>query len=85
VELMGVLRALIHFVLNTAFVVIFAIIAAIVFVIAWPFWYIRQRRARARLPENALEALNERYALGHIGRSEYLQKRDNILEEQALD
>jgi uncharacterized membrane protein len=82
---MGVLRALIHFVLTTAFVVVFAVVAAIVFVIAWPFWYIRRRRARAQLPENALESLNERYALGHIGRSEYLQNRDNILQELASD
>jgi hypothetical protein len=37
--------ALIHFVWNTAFVVVFAVIAIVVFVIAWPFWYIRRRRA----------------------------------------
>ena len=80
---MGVLRALIHFVLNTAFAIVFALIAAIVFLIAWPFWYIRRKRARARLPEIALETLNERYALGHISRSEYLQNRDAILAAQA--
>jgi uncharacterized membrane protein len=54
-----------------------------VFVIAWPFWYIRRRRARERRPEIALEVLNQRYALGEIGRSEYLQNRDDILAAQA--
>jgi uncharacterized membrane protein len=53
-------RGLIHIVLN---VVVFAVIATIVFVIAWPFWYIRRRRARERRPEIALEVLNQRYAL----------------------
>jgi uncharacterized membrane protein len=70
---------LIQIVLNTAFVVVLAVIAAIVFVIAWPIWYIRRRRARARSPEIALEVLNRRYALGEIARSEYLQNRDDIL------
>ena len=60
--------ALIHIVLDTAFVVVLAVIATIVFVIAWPFWYIRRRRARERCPEIALEVLNQRYALGEIGR-----------------
>jgi uncharacterized membrane protein len=67
---------LIQIVLNTAFVVV---IAAIVFLIAWPIWYIRRRRARARSPEIALEVLNRRYALGEIARGEYLQNRDDIL------
>ena len=71
--------ALIHVVLNTALVVVLAVIATIVFVIAWPFWCIRRRRARERRPEIALEVLNQRYALGEIGRSEYLQNRDDIL------
>ena len=53
-------RGLIHIVLNTVFVVVFAVIATIVFVIAWPFWYIRRRRARERCPEIALEVLNQR-------------------------
>ena len=72
-------RGLIHIVLN---VVVFAVIATIVFVIAWPFWYIRRRRARERRPEIALEVLNQRYVLGEIGRSEYLQNRDDILAAQ---
>jgi putative membrane protein len=76
---------LIHFVLNTALVVVLAAIAAIVFVIAWPFWYIRRRLARARRPEIALEVLNQRYARGEIGRTEYLQNRDDILAAQASD
>jgi uncharacterized membrane protein len=75
--------ALIHIVLDTAFVVVLAVIATIVFVIAWPFWYIRRRRARERCPEIALEVLNQRYALGEIGRSEYLQNRDDILAAQV--
>jgi uncharacterized membrane protein len=77
------ISALIHIVLNTAFVVVLAVIATIVFVIAWPFWYIRHRRARERRPEIALEVLNQRYALGQIGRSEYLQNRDAILAAQV--
>ena len=75
--------ALIHIVLNTALVVVLAVIATIVFVIAWPFWCIRRRRARERRPEIALEVLNQRYALGEIGRSEYLQNRDDILAAQV--
>jgi uncharacterized membrane protein len=75
--------ALIHIVLNTALVVVLAVIATIVFVIAWPFWYIRRRRARERCPEIALEVLNQHYALGEIGRSEYLQNRDDILAAQV--
>jgi uncharacterized membrane protein len=75
--------ALIHIVLNTALVVVLAVIATIVFVIAWPFWYIRRRRARERRPEIALEVLNRRYARGEIGRSEYLQNRDDILAAQV--
>ena len=75
--------ALIHIVLNTALVVVLAVIATIVFVIAWPFWYFRRRRARERRPEIALEVLNQRYALGEIGRSEYLQNRDDILAAQV--
>ena len=75
-------RGLIHIVLNTVFVVVFAVIATIVFVIAWPFWYIRRRRARERRPEMALEVLNQRYALGEIGRSEYLRNQDDILAAQ---
>ena len=75
--------ALIHIVLNTALVVVLAVIATIVFVIVWPFWYIRRRRERARRPEIALEVLNRRYARGEIGRSEYLQNRDDILAMQV--
>jgi uncharacterized membrane protein len=75
--------ALIHIVLNTALIVVLVVIATIVFVIAWPFWYIRRRRDRERRPEIALEVLNQRYALGEIGRSEYLQNRDDILAEQV--
>jgi hypothetical protein len=47
-----------------------------VFVIAWPFWYIRRRRARERRPEIALEVLNQRYALGEIiETAEFMQAR----------
>ena len=74
--------ALIHIVLDTAFVVVLAVIATIVFVIAWPFWYMRRRRARERCPEIALEVLNQRYA-GEIGRSEITQNPDDILAAQV--
>ena len=74
---------LIHAVLHTAFTVVLVVIATPVFVIAWPFWYIRRRRAREQSPEIALEVLNQRYALGEIGRSEYLQNRDDILAAQG--
>lgn len=76
---------LIQFALNTAVVVVLGLIAAIVFVIVWPFWYIRRRRAWERRPEVALELLNQRYALGEIGRNEYLQNRDIILAAQIGD
>jgi len=77
--------AFIYFVLHTAFVVVLAIVVAIVLLISWPFLYIRRRLARARRPEVALEVLNQRYALGEIDRSEYLQNRDAILAAQASD
>jgi len=63
-----------------------ALIATILIVpglgIAATVWYMRRRRARKLRPEIALEALNQRYALGEIGRSEYLQNRDDILAAQ---
>jgi len=68
----------------TTSAIVLAVIATIVFLIAWPVWYIRRRRARARRPEIALEALNKRYALGDIGRNEYLQNRDDILAAMQL-
>ena len=52
--------ALIHIVLNTALVVVLAVIATIVFVIAWPFWYIRRRRAREPAPPLGL------FFFGHL-------------------
>ena len=76
------ISALIHIVSISAKVVL-ALIATILIVpglgIAATVWYIRRRRARQRRPEIALEVLNERYALGNIGRNEYLQNRDDIL------
>jgi hypothetical protein len=50
--------------------------------IAATVWYIRRRRARKLRPQIALEALNQRYALGDIGRTEYLKNRDDILAAQ---
>ena len=50
--------------------------------IAGTLWYMRRRRARKLRPQIALEALNQRYALGDIGRTEYLQNRDDILAAQ---
>ena len=58
-------------------------------VIAGIVWYVQRRvrkRAReiARTRESAgLEVLSRRYARGEIGREEYLQKRDDILDYQA--
>jgi uncharacterized membrane protein len=78
------IRTLIQFALMTTSAIVLAVIATIVFVIAWPVWYIRRRRARERRPEIALEALNKRYALGDIGRNEYLQNRDDILAAMQL-
>jgi len=75
--------ALIHFILNTAFVVVLAVVVAIVFVISHGLLYIRRRLDRARRPEIALEVLNRRYARGEIGRSEYLQNRDDILATEV--
>ena len=48
--------ALIHFILNTAFVVVLAVVVAIVFVISWPFLYIRRRLVRARRPRLRLKS-----------------------------
>jgi uncharacterized membrane protein len=80
------ISALINIALISAKAVL-VLIAAILIVpglgIAGTVWYMRRRRARARRPEIALEALNRRYALGDIGRSEYLQNRDDILAEQV--
>ena len=76
------IRTLIHVALVTAKAVL-ALTAIILIVpglgIAGTLWYMRRRRARKRRPEIALEALNQQYALGDIGRTEYLQNRDNIL------
>jgi uncharacterized membrane protein len=52
--------------------------------IAATVWYMRRRRARKLRPHIALEALNRRYALGDISRTEYLQNRDDILAAQNL-
>ena len=72
--------ALIHFVLNTAFVVVFAPIATIVFLIAWPFLHIRRRLAvrdaqRLRLTSliNAMPAA--RSVEGNIYRTETIFSR----------
>ena len=65
---------------------VLVLIAAILIVpglgIAAMIWYMRRWRARKLRPRIALEALNERYALGDIGRTEYLQNRDDILAAQ---
>jgi len=63
-----------------------ALIAVILIVpglgIAATVWYMQRRRARKLRPQIALETLNQRYALGDIGRTEYLQYRDDILAAQ---
>ncbi|MGA7000407.1 MAG: hypothetical protein WBZ28_00535 [Pseudolabrys sp.] len=75
--------------INTALIsakAVLVLIAAILIVpglgIAAMVWYMRHWRARKLCPQIALEALNQRYALGDIGRTEYLQNRDDILAAQ---
>jgi uncharacterized membrane protein len=79
------IRTSIHIALITAKAVL-ALIATMLIVpglgIAGTLWYMRRRRARKLRPQIALEALNQRYALGDIGRTEYLQNRDDILAAQ---
>jgi uncharacterized membrane protein len=79
------IRTLIHIALISAKAAL-ALIATILIVpglgIAGTVWYMRRRRARKLRPQIALEALNQRYALGDIGRTEYLQNRDDILAAQ---
>jgi uncharacterized membrane protein len=81
----NLLHHAIHIALITAKAVL-AIIAIILIVpglgIAATVWYMRRRRARKLRPQIALEALNRRYALGDISRTEYLQHRDDILAAQ---
>jgi putative membrane protein len=64
------------------------LIAAIVIVcIAWYVQHRWRRRARelALLRETGgLDVLAERYARGEIGRDEFLQKRDDIIEGISL-
>jgi uncharacterized membrane protein len=82
---LGMISALIHIALISAKAVL-ALIATILIVpglgIAAMVWYMRRWRARKLRPQIALEALNQRYALGDIGRTEYLQNRDDILAAQ---
>src|SRR5262245_22248489 len=82
---LGMISALINIVLISAKAVL-AIIATILIVpglgIAATVWYVRRRRAHKLLPQIALEALNQRYALGDIGRTEYLLNRDEFLAAQ---
>jgi hypothetical protein len=79
------MNTLIHIALISAKAVL-ALFATILIVpglgIAATVWYIRRRRARKLRPQIALEALNQRYALGNIGRTEYLKNRDDILAAQ---
>ena len=79
------IRTLIHIALITAKGVL-ALIATILIVpglgIAGTLWYMRRRRARKLRPQIVLEALNQRYAVGDISRTEYLQNRDDILAAQ---
>ena len=79
---LGMIRTLIHIALITVKTIL-AVIATILIVpglgIAGTLWYMRRRRARKLRPQIALEALNQRYAFGDIGRTEYLQNRDDIL------
>jgi uncharacterized membrane protein len=82
---LGMISALINIALISAKAVL-VLIAAILIVpglgIAAMVWYMRRWRARKLRPQIALEALNQRYAPGDIGRTEYLQNRDDILAAQ---
>jgi Flp pilus assembly protein TadG len=75
------ISALIHIALISAKAVL-ALLATILIIpglgIAATVWYMR-RKLR---PQIGLEALNQRYARGDIGRTEYLQNRDDILAAQ---
>jgi hypothetical protein len=79
------MNTLIHIALISAKALL-ALLATILIIpglgIAATVWYIRRRRARKLRPQIALEALNQRYALGDIGRTEYLKNRDDILAAQ---
>jgi hypothetical protein len=79
------MNTLIHIALISAKALL-ALLATILIVpglgIAATVWYIRRRRARKLRPQIAFEALNQRYALGDIGRTEYLKNRDDILAAQ---
>jgi uncharacterized membrane protein len=79
------ISALINIALISAKAVL-VLIAAILIVpglgIAAMVWYMRRWRARKLRAQIALEALNQRYAPGDIGRTEYLQNRDDILAAQ---
>ena len=79
------IRSLLHIALTTVLAAVLAVMTIVLIVglaIAGPLWYVQRRRARELRPEIALEALNQRYALGDIGRTEYLQNRDDILAAQ---
>jgi uncharacterized membrane protein len=58
--------------------------------IAGTAWYVQHRwrrrvRRMAALQETAgIEVLARRYARGEIGRDEFLQKRDDLLEYQGI-
>jgi hypothetical protein len=69
------ISALINIALISAKAVL-VLIAAILIVpglgIAAMVWYMRRWRARKLRPQIALEALNQRYALGDIGQTKYL-------------
>jgi hypothetical protein len=79
------IRSLLHIALTTLLAAVLAVMTIVLIVglaIAGPLWYVQRRRVRELRPEIALEALNQRYALGDIGRTEYLENRDDILAAQ---
>ncbi len=61
-------------------ILIIGIIVAIVFWYAQHRWRNRVRKAAIWRETAGLEVLAQRYARGEIGRDEYVQKRDDILE-----
>jgi hypothetical protein len=73
------IRSLLHIALTTVLAAVLAVMTIVLIVglaIAGPLWYVQRRRLRELRPEIALEGLNQRYALGDIGRTALWSKTD---------
>src|SRR6476646_3222925 len=67
------IRSLLHIALTTVLAAVLAVMTIVLIVglaIAGPLWYVQRRRVRELRPQIALEALNQRYALGDIWRTD---------------